>query len=84
MMICVLRAMRAEKSVGKPSASSKALVCSDWVPPSVAPRASMVVRITLLYGSCSVRLQPEVWQWVRRAKDFGLVAPKPLTASFHR
>ena len=49
-----------------------------------APSASIVVRITLLYGSCSVRLQPEVWQWVRRAKDFGLVAPKPLTASLHR
>lgn len=32
---CVLRAMRALVVVGKPSASSKALVCSDCVPPGV-------------------------------------------------
>ncbi len=30
----VLRAMRAEKSVGRASASSRALVCSDWAPAS--------------------------------------------------
>jgi len=44
----VLRAIRAEKSVGSASASSSALVCSDWVWPWVAAIASMVVRITLL------------------------------------
>jgi len=43
----VLRAIRAEKSVGSASASSSALVCSDWVWPCVAAIASMVVRITL-------------------------------------
>ena len=32
----MLRAMRAEKSVGRPSASSNALVCRLWVPPSTA------------------------------------------------
>ena len=48
---CVLRAMRAEKSVGRPSASSNELVCKDCVPPRIALIASMVVRITLLYGS---------------------------------
>ena len=44
----VLRAMRAEKSVGSASASSSALVCSDCVPPSTAASASTVVRMTLL------------------------------------
>ena len=44
----VLRAMRAEKSVGNAMASSRALVCSDCVCPCVAPMASMQVRTTLL------------------------------------
>jgi len=48
MTIWVLRAMRAEKSVGRPMASSKELVCSDWVPPSTADSASSVVLMTLL------------------------------------
>ena len=56
----VLRAMRAEKSVGSASASSRALVCSDWVWPWVAAIASMQVRATLLNGSCAVSDQPEV------------------------
>ena len=61
----MLRAIRAEKSVGSASASSSALVCSDWVWPCVAAIASMVVRITLLKTSCAVSDQPEVWQCVR-------------------
>ena len=44
----VVRAMRAEKSVGRAMASSSALVWSDCVPPSTAAIASTVVRITLL------------------------------------
>jgi hypothetical protein len=44
----VLRAMRALKSVGSASASSSALVCSDWVCPWVAAIASTQVRTTLL------------------------------------
>ena len=44
----VLRAIRAEKSVGSASASSRALVCSDWVWPWVAAIASTQVRTTLL------------------------------------
>ena len=48
MKSCVLRAMRAEKSVGSASASSSALVCSDCVPPWVAASASTQVRTTLL------------------------------------
>ena len=75
--------MRAEKSVGSASASSKALVCKDWVPPSVAASASTQVRATLLYGSCAARLHPEVWQWARRVKLLGLWAPKPLTIRAH-
>src|SRR6202051_5193149 len=67
----VLRAMRAEKSVGSASASSSALVCSDWVWPCVAAIASMVVRITLLNTSCAVTDQPEVWQCVRRLNERG-------------
>ncbi len=46
--IWVLRAIRAEKSVGSASASSSALVWSDWVPPCVAAMASIIVRATLL------------------------------------
>ncbi len=52
-------------------ASSSELVCNDWVCPSAAARASMHVRATLLNGSCSVRLQPEVCECVRSAIDFG-------------
>jgi hypothetical protein len=56
----VLRAMRALKSVGSASASSRALVCSDWVCPWVAAIASTQVRATLLNTSCAVSDQPEV------------------------
>jgi hypothetical protein len=48
MMSCVLRAMRAENSVGSAMASSSALVCRLCVPPNTAAMASMVVRTTLL------------------------------------
>ena len=51
-MSCVLRASDAEKSVGSPIASSNELVWRDCVPPITAASASIVVRITLLYGSC--------------------------------
>ena len=57
---CVFLAIRAEKSVGKAIASSKALVCKDCVCPKTAAIASIVVRATLLNGSCSVKLQPDV------------------------
>jgi hypothetical protein len=32
-----------------------------------------VVRMMLLYGSCSVKDQPDVWQCVRNIKDFELL-----------
>ena len=71
MYIWVLRAIRAEKSVGKAIASSSALVCSDCVWPNAAAIASIQVRAILLNGSCSVRDHPDVCEWVRNAIDFG-------------
>jgi hypothetical protein len=79
--IWVLRAMRAVCSVGSATASSSAFVWSDCVPPKTAARASTVVRTTLLYGSCSVSDQPDVWQCVRSIMDFGFFAPKPFMIS---
>ena len=67
--ICVLRAMRAEKSVGSASASSSALVCSDWVWPCVAAIASIMVRETLLNTSCAASDQPEVCECVRSESE---------------
>ena len=83
MMIWVLRAMRAENSVGSAMASSSELVCSDWVPPNTAAMASMVVRTTLLYGSCSVSDQPEVCEWVRNIIDFGLLGSNCFMMRHH-
>src|SRR5690606_35092266 len=80
---CVLRAMRAEKSVGSAMASSSELVCNDCVPPSTAANASMQVRGTLLYGSWAVRLHPDVWQWVRNASDLGFVGLTGLISEAH-
>ena len=67
----MLRAIRAEKSVGSAIASSSAFVCSDWVWPWVAAMASMQVRPTLLKTSWAVSDQPLVWQCVRRLSDLG-------------
>ena len=78
MMSCVLRAMRALNSVGSAMASSKLFVCRLCVPPKTAAIASIVVRTMLLYGSCSVRLQPDVWQCVRSIRLLGFFAPKPF------
>ena len=83
MINCVLRAIRALNSVGSAIASSNELVCSDWVPPNTAAIASIAVRTMLLYGSCSVSDQPEVWQWVRSIRLFGFFAPKPDMIRHH-
>jgi hypothetical protein len=79
----VLRAIRAEKSVGSAIASSSALVCSDWVCPCVAAIASMQVRPTLLNTSWAVNDQPLVWEWVRRLSDFGFSGSKSRTSRDH-
>ena len=67
----MLRAIRALKSLGSAIASSRALVCRLWVWPWVAAIASMQVRATLLKTSWAVRLQPLVWQCVRRLRLLG-------------
>ncbi len=79
----MLRAIRALKSVGSAMASSSALVCRLWVWPCVAAIASMQVRPTLLNTSCAVRLQPLVWQWVRRLRLLGSDGPKSRTRRDH-
>ena len=79
----VLRAMRALKSVGSASASSRALVCSDWVWPWVAAIASTHVRTTLLNTSWAVSDHPEVWLCVRSDSDLSLLAPKSFTSFAH-
>src|SRR5690554_1523795 len=43
----------------------------------------MVVRATLLNGSCSVRLHPLVWQWVRNARDFSFLGLNCFTNFAH-
>ena len=75
--------MRAEKSVGSASASSRALVCSDCVWPCVAAIASMQVRATLLNGSCAVSDQPEVCECVRSDSDFASFGLNSPTSSLH-
>ncbi len=79
----VLRAMRAEKSVGSARASSSALVCSDWVWPCVAAIASTHVRVTLLKTSWAVSDQPEVCEWVRSDSDLAFFGSKFLTSLAH-
>jgi hypothetical protein len=78
----VLRAIRAEKSVGSAIASSRALVCSDWVWPWVLAIASTPVRTTLLKTSCAVSDQPDVWLWVRSESDLLLFGSKFSCTSF--
>ena len=43
----------------------------------------MVVRTTLLYGSCSVSDTPEVWQWVRSISDWGFFGSNSLITRCH-
>lgn len=76
----MLRAIRAEKSVGRASASSSALVCSDWVCPWVAAMASTQVRVTLLKTSCAVSDHPEVCEWVRSESDLAFFGSNCLTS----
>ena len=79
----VLRAMRADMSVGSARASSSALVWSDCVPPCVAAMASTMVRVTLFHTSWAVKDQPEVWQWVRSARDLSERGAKGATRRAH-
>ena len=72
---CVRRATRAERSVGKASASSKPFVCSDCAPPHTAESAWIATRTTLFSGCCAVKVEPPVWAWKRSACARGFVAP---------
>ena len=56
-------------------ASSYELVCSDWVPPSIAANACTVTRTRLTSGCCAVSCTPAVWVWKRSIIDFGFSAP---------
>ena len=75
--------MRALKSVGNAMASSNALVCKLCVCPMTAAKASTHVLVTLLKGSCSVKLQPLVWQCVLSAIDFSDFGLNCLTIFAH-
>ena len=75
-MICwVLRAMRAAFSVGSARASSKASVCSDWVPPRAAASACSATRAMLISGCWAVSDTPAVWVWNRHIRLRSLAAP---------
>ena len=55
--------------MGSPSASSRELVCSDWVPPHTAASAWMATRTTLTSGCWAVSVEPAVWVWKRSQQE---------------
>ena len=69
-------AIRAERSVGSASASSKPFVCRVCAPPATAESAWIATRTMLFSGCCAVSVEPPVWAWKRSASAFGFVAPK--------
>ena len=75
MTCCVRSASSAELSVGSASASSIALVCSDWVPPATAAIAWIATRTTLVSGCWAVSVDPAVWVWKRSTHERGSRAP---------
>ena len=60
MICCVRSAIRADSSVGRASASSRPLQCSDCVPPSTAASACSATRTILLSGCRAVSVLPAV------------------------
>ncbi len=56
-------------------ASSKLLVCSDWVPPSTAASACTVTRTRFSSGCWAVSCTPAVCVWKRSICDLGSLAP---------
>ena len=75
-MICWVRsAIRAAFSVGSASASSKPLVCSDWVPPATAAKPWSATRTMLFSGCWAASVTPPVWVWKRIVCDFGFSEP---------
>ena len=68
--------MRTASSVGRDSASSIELVCSDWQPPSTAASACTATRTMLLSGCCAVSMLPAVCAWKRSMSERGSRAAK--------
>ena len=56
-------------------ASSKELVCSDWVPPRTAPSPCRATRTRLTSGCWAVSCTPAVWVWNRSIWLLGFFAP---------
>ena len=76
MSTCWVRsAISAACSLGRARVSSRALVCSEFVPPRTAASASTAVRTTLLYGCCAVSETPAVWVWNRSHCALSVCAP---------
>ena len=73
---CVRSAIRAARSVGSASASSKEFVWIDCAPPETAESAWIATRTMLFSGCCAVSVEPPVCAWKRSAWAFGFVAPK--------
>ena len=71
----VRSAISADSSVGRASVSSRALVCSEFVPPRTAASASIAVRTTLFIGCCAVSETPAVWVWNFSHCAFSVFAP---------
>lgn len=61
--------------MGSAIASSKELVCRDWVPPSTAARPCTATRTRFTSGCCAVSWTPAVWVWNRSISDLGSLAP---------
>ena len=70
------RAIRAARSLGSASASSKEFVWIDCAPPATAESACTATRTMLFSGCCAVSVEPPVCAWKRSACAFGFVAPK--------
>ncbi len=69
-------AIRAARSVGSASASSKPLVCSDWVPPQTAAKPCSATRTMLFSGCCAASVTPPVWVWKRIFCERSSLEPK--------
>ena len=70
------RAIRAARSVGSASASSKPLVCSDCVPPQTAAKPCSATRTMLFSGCWAASVTPPVCVWKRIFSERSSCAPK--------
>ena len=70
---------RADSSVGRASASSRALVCRLCAPPRTAASAWTVVRTTLLSTDWAVSEEPAVCTWKRHTIERAFDDAEPIT-----